>query len=276
MKVVEGLTGNAVLAQDAFTTWPDVGELVLGRIAQQSSNLGHYRSWRALLDRLSADRIFGPHVVAAARRPKEIKIFALQPDLAVYVDGQRRVQWRRQAALEALVYLAHHKVGGQDMASALIEAPRAYEDDTRTGLESADVSKRFHQLLSVLKQVLGRDAIQAATDTWPRRYQLHPDIRVVYDVDQFVAMAESILREPPRPEQLPAIKVARDLRAASYAPVRARMHEWTEGVHNRVERLYQQLLEREIEVAREASLPTTLLEDLLSQSMLDSGVGMGL
>src|SRR5581483_6261097 len=117
MRVVDTFTATAAQAQDAFTTWPDVGEVVLDRIGQQGGTFVHYRSWRALLDRLSADRIFGPKVVAAARRPTEIKVFALQRDLAVYVDGERRIRWRRQAALEALMYLIHNKVGGQDMAS---------------------------------------------------------------------------------------------------------------------------------------------------------------
>jgi tetratricopeptide (TPR) repeat protein len=270
---LEGLAGNAVQAQDAFITWPDVGEAVLANVSAQATGLEHYRSWRAVLDRLSADRTFRPAIVNAARRPALIEICALQPALVVRIDGQSPGGWRLQAALEALLYLVNHRTGGQDMASALIEAPHVGDSDD-TVLARNEITKKFHQILAALKQKLGRDAIQVVGSSWPRCYQLNPDIKVVYDVEQFTSLASAILSDPPRPEQLDTIKIAKDFHSASFAPMRTRMHEWVEPIYRDVERLWQRLLQRERQITLDLGLPTRLIDAELKRSMAESGIGL--
>ena len=270
---LEGLAGNAAQAQDAFITWPDVGEVVLAHVSQHEPNLEHYRSWRAVLDRLSADRTFRPVIVAAARHPVQIEICALQPTIVVRIDGQSPGGWRLQAALEALLYLVHHKTGGPDMASALIEAPHVGDSDD-SALARNEITKKFHQILATVKQKLGRDAIQVVGSSWPRCYQLNPDIKVVYDVEQFNSIAGAILGDPPRPEQLDTIKIAKTFHAASFAPMRTRMHEWVEPIYHDVERLWQRLLARERQLTLDMGLPTRLIDAELKQSMAESGVGL--
>ncbi|HVA24911.1 MAG TPA: tetratricopeptide repeat protein, partial [Chloroflexota bacterium] len=270
---LEGLAGNAVQAQDAFISWPDVGEVVLANIGSQADNLAHYRSWRAVLDRLRADKMFRPTITTAARRPNQIEVFALQPNIVVRLDGQSPANWRLQAALEALLYLVHHKSGGPDMASALIEAAHVGDSDDAS-FERSEITKKFHQILAVLKQKLGRDAIQTVGPTWPRSYQLNPDIKIVYDVEQFTSLAGAVLGDAARPEQLETIKIAKTLHAASFAPMRTRMHEWVEPVYGDVERLWQRLLARERQIALDLGLPTRSIDAELKRSMAESGVGL--
>jgi ATP/maltotriose-dependent transcriptional regulator MalT len=269
--VLHGLASNAVQAQDAFISWPDAGEVVLANIGDQASTIEHYRSWRATLERLSADRVFRPAIAAAARRPDQIEIFALRPAIVVHIDGQPKTSWRRQGALEALLYLVHHKSGGQDMAAALIEAPHAGDSDELLS-DRGDVTRKFHQLLATLKQALGRDAIQSVGDQWPRRYQLDPDIKITYDVEQFTSCANTVLGEPPRTEQLDRIRMAKAFRPNSFAATNGRMHEWVVPIYNEIERLWQRLLTRERQLCEELGLPTRAIDAEVRRSMSESGV----
>jgi tetratricopeptide (TPR) repeat protein len=273
MAVLNGLAANASQAQDAFVTWPDVGEAVLASVGKHPDNVQHFRAWRALLDRLGADRVFGPKVLAASRRPKEIRVFTLAPTVVVHVDGRPHAGWRRRGALEALLYLVHHKSGGQEMATALVEDPRVDDPDEWATFERGGVSKRFQNLLVALKRALGQDAIQPVGDSWPRRYALHPDITIVYDVEQFKSMAGAILREAPRPEHLEAIRVAKGMRPEAFAPAQGalRMHRWVLAVHREVELLYQDLLMRERELAAAVGLPTAQI-DAEIEVLRESGI----
>jgi len=250
-----------------------VGEVVLANIGAQAASLEHYRSWRAVLDRLSADKRFRPTIATAARRPTQIEVFALQPTMVVRLDGQSPASWRLQAALEALLYLVHHKTGGQEMASALIEAPHVGDSDD-TSLERSEITKKFHQILATLKHKLGRDAIQVVGPSWPRCYTLNPDIKVVYDVEQFTSLATAVLSDAPRPEQLETIKVAKAFHGASFAPMRSRMHDWVEPIYRDVERLWQRLLARERQITLDLGLPTRLIDAELKTSMVESGIGL--
>jgi two-component SAPR family response regulator len=168
----------------------------------------------------------------------------LQRALRVEVDGVLfKHGWQR--ALDLFLYLVHNPAGGT--ASGI--AADLWGTEERRDLT---IQKRFHSMVSGLRQTLGEEVIVRDSSGTPGRYSLNPAIELEYDLAKFASHADAILASGADSRQLPAVRQVLDLHADSYWPARTLRSPWFVTVGQHVEATMARLLERE----RELSVPS--------------------
>lgn len=183
---------------------------------------------------------FARDVDPRRRHPERISVSTLHHALRVEVDGVLfKHGWLR--ALDLFLYLIHVPDGGtaNEIASALWGAEQRRE---------ITIQKRFHSMVSALRQLLGEETILRDSSAPPGRYLLNPDIELDYDVAEFVRLGEAALVEGQHRAE--RIQAARDRRADSYWPARNLRSPWFLKISQQLEATYARLEERAAELER--------------------------
>jgi hypothetical protein len=145
-------------------------------------------------------------------------------------------------ALDLFLYLVHVPAGGtaSEVAVALWGAEQRRE---------ITIHKRFHSMVSALRQLLGEETILRDSSASPGRYFLNPSIELDYDVAHFLRLADAALSVGKL--QLDRIQPAIELRTDSYWPARNLRSPWFVKVSLHVEATYARLQECGSELVRD-------------------------
>lgn len=193
-------------------------------------------AWRVAAERGATSPVVADEE-APRRRPLNLEVGTLQPALRVRIDGEiYRGGWH--SALDLFLYLVHHPEGGTAVEIGAALWGGRVSDHA--------LQQRFHTMVAALRRILGEESVVRDSTSRPSRYRLHSEIAINYDAGRFERIARAVLATEPDDAQLPLLREARQLRVRTYWPARALRSTWFAAVHDDVEGLFVQLLEREI------------------------------